>query len=101
MATPSVKRAPNAVRAIREDKMLTKAELARAAGISALTLARIEAGSECRVDTMRKILFALGMEPTDKDRVFGTGAAPDDGEGAPLPLQGDTKPRRDLSRRWR
>jgi DNA-binding XRE family transcriptional regulator len=66
-------RAVNNVRALREEQLLTKAELARKAGISPLTLSRIEAGHECRVDTKRKIILALGLEPADKDRVFGTG----------------------------
>ena len=61
----------NNVRALREAQLLTKAELARKAGISALTLARIESGCRCRVDTKRKIILALGLEPTDKEMVFG------------------------------
>jgi len=69
----------NNVRALREAQLLTKAELARKAGISALTLARIESGSRCRVDTKRKIILALGLRPTDKDRVFGAGKADGDG----------------------
>jgi DNA-binding XRE family transcriptional regulator len=68
-------RATNNVRVLREQQLLTKAELARKAGISALTLARIEGGSDCRVDTKRKIIFALGLAPTDKDKVFGAGLA--------------------------
>jgi DNA-binding XRE family transcriptional regulator len=68
-------RATNNVRTLREEQLLTKAELARKAGISALTLARIESGHACRVDTKRKIILALGYAPTDKDRVFGRGTA--------------------------
>ena len=68
-------RAANSVRALREEQLLTKAELARKAGISALTLARIEGGCACRVDTKRKIIFALGLEPIDRDKVFGHGSA--------------------------
>ncbi len=67
-------RAANNVRALREEQLLTKAELARKAGISPLTLSRIEGGSDCRVDTKRKIILALGLRPVDKDKVFG--AAP-------------------------
>ena len=67
----ALQRATNNVRVLREQQLLTKAELARKAGISALTLARIEGGSDCRVDTKRKIIFALGLAPTDKDKVFG------------------------------
>ncbi len=66
-----MRREPNHVRALREEQLLTKAELARKAGISPLTLARIERGAACRVDTKRKIILALGLSPTDKDRVFG------------------------------
>jgi DNA-binding XRE family transcriptional regulator len=66
-----VPRTANHVRQLRERQLLTKAELARKAGISALTLARIERGQLCRVDTQRKILLALGLGPGDKARVFG------------------------------
>jgi len=71
--------AANNVRAIRVGLLLTKAELARKAGISPLTLARIEAGSDCRVDTKRKIILALGFAPTDKDKVFGGSGSPGKG----------------------
>ncbi len=60
----------NRVRALRERQLLTKAELARMAGISPLTLARIEGGSGCRVDTKRKIILALGLEPARAREVF-------------------------------
>jgi len=66
-------RASNNVQRLREDQLLTKAELARKAGLSALTVARIEAGQECRVDTKRKIILALGLTPTDRAKVFGNG----------------------------
>ncbi|MGC3997936.1 MAG: hypothetical protein QM767_10760 [Anaeromyxobacter sp.] len=49
-----VRRPPNNVQRLREEQLLTKAELARKAGVSALTVARIEGGSECRMDTQRK-----------------------------------------------
>ncbi len=64
-------RAPNRVRKLREEQLLTKAELSRKAGISPLTLARIEGGRECRVDTKRKIILALGLTPSDRAKVFG------------------------------
>ncbi|HET8724809.1 MAG TPA: helix-turn-helix transcriptional regulator [Anaeromyxobacteraceae bacterium] len=69
--TPRLRRAENNVRALREDQLLTKAELARKAGVSALTVTRVERGAECRVDTKRKIILALGLRPADRDRVFG------------------------------
>lgn len=60
----------NNVRKMREAKMLSKAELARLAGISPLTLDRIEKGKECRLATKRKILLALGLTIEQKDAVF-------------------------------
>lgn len=60
----------NNVRKIREAKMLSKAELARMAGISPLTVDRIERGKRCRVATMRKILVALGVKISQKRKVF-------------------------------
>ncbi|MBK9516526.1 MAG: helix-turn-helix transcriptional regulator [Anaeromyxobacter sp.] len=65
--------APNNVQRLREDQLLTKAELARKAGVSPLTVARIESGQECRVDTKRKIILALGLTPVDRAKVFGGG----------------------------
>ena len=60
----------NNVKEIREAKMLSKAELARMAGISPLTLDRIEKGKDCRMATKRKILLALGLKISQKERVF-------------------------------
>jgi DNA-binding XRE family transcriptional regulator len=67
------RRAPNNVQRLREDQLLTKAELARKAGISPLTITRIESGLDCRVDTKRKIILALGLTPSDRRKVFGAG----------------------------
>jgi predicted transcriptional regulator len=61
---------PNNLRKIREAKMLSKAELARLAGISPLTIDRIEKGMSCRLATKRKILQALGVKLAHKHRVF-------------------------------
>jgi DNA-binding XRE family transcriptional regulator len=60
----------NNVRKIRESKMISKAELARMAGISPLTIDRIEKGKPCRMATKRKILLALGLELRQKQKVF-------------------------------
>jgi len=60
----------NNVRKIREELLISKAELARKAGVSALTIDRIEKGMSCRMDTMRKIILALGLTLKDKERVF-------------------------------
>lgn len=67
------RRASNNVRRLREEQLLTKAELARKAGISPLTVSRIESGLDCRVDTKRKIILALGLTPSDRRKVFGNG----------------------------
>ena len=61
----------NNVRKLREEMLMSKAELARKAGVSALTIDRIESGKSCRMDTKRKIILALGYKLSDKDKVFG------------------------------
>jgi DNA-binding XRE family transcriptional regulator len=60
----------NNVKKLREAKMLSKTELARLAGISPLTLDRIEKGKACRMATKRKILFALGLTIEQKQTLF-------------------------------
>jgi len=60
----------NNVKKVREAKMLSKAELARMAGISPLTLDRIEKGKDCRMATKRKVLLALGLSIEQKNTVF-------------------------------
>ena len=65
----------NNVQRYREALMMSKAELARKAGLSTLTIDRLEAGRPCRLDTKRKVLLALGLRITDKDRVFGADGA--------------------------
>jgi DNA-binding XRE family transcriptional regulator len=62
----------NNVQRYRESLMMSKAELARKAGLSTLTIDRVEAGRACRLDTKRKILLALGLRVSDKAQVFGT-----------------------------
>jgi DNA-binding XRE family transcriptional regulator len=61
----------NNVQRYREALMMSKAELARKAGLSTLTIDRVEAGRPCRLDTKRKVLLALGLRISDKDCVFG------------------------------
>ncbi|HBR17604.1 MAG TPA: XRE family transcriptional regulator [Deltaproteobacteria bacterium] len=60
----------NNLRKIREELLISKAELARKAGISPLTIDRVENGYSCRVDTKRKIIQALGLKLTEKNKVF-------------------------------
>jgi DNA-binding XRE family transcriptional regulator len=61
----------NNVQRLREDQLLSKAELARRAGVSPLTIDRVERGEACRLDTKRKIILALGVPIQEKNRVFG------------------------------
>ncbi|NVN89876.1 MAG: helix-turn-helix transcriptional regulator [Desulfuromonadales bacterium] len=62
----------NSVKSIRESRLLSKAELARQAGVSSLTIDRVERGEKCRLETMRKIILALGYSLEDKEKVFQT-----------------------------
>jgi DNA-binding XRE family transcriptional regulator len=60
----------NNVRKIREDRLMSKMELARLAGVSSATIDRIERGEACRMETKRKIILALGYTLADKEIVF-------------------------------
>ena len=60
----------NKVKLIRESRLLSKAELARKAGVSSLTIDRVERGEACRLETMRKIILALGFSLDEKEKVF-------------------------------
>lgn len=60
----------NNVKKLREDRLMSKAELARLAGISPVTIDRVERGEECRMETRRKIILAFGFSLADKDKVF-------------------------------
>lgn len=76
----------NHVQRFRESLMMSKAELARKAGLSTLTIDRVEAGRACRLDTKRKILLALGMKISDKSQVFEALASRSSGEGRREPV---------------
>ena len=60
----------NKVKSIREARLLSKAELARKAGVSPLTIDRVERDETCRLETMRKIILALGYSLEEKEKVF-------------------------------
>lgn len=60
----------NHVREIRESLLMSKAELARKADVSPLTITRIERGYPCRMETMRKIILALGYKLSEKGKIF-------------------------------
>ena len=54
----------------RESLLMSKAELARAARVSPITITRIENGLPCRMETKRKIILALGLEISEKTKIF-------------------------------
>jgi len=49
---------------------MSKAELARKAGVSPLTIDRVEQGKNCRMETKRKLLLALGYSLSEKGKIF-------------------------------
>ena len=60
----------NKLNEIRESMLMSKAELARQANVSPITITRIEKNMPCRIETQRKILLALGLKPADKHKIF-------------------------------
>lgn len=52
----------NKVKWLREELLLSKAELSRKTGSTLTTIDRIERGEDCRMDTKRKIILALGCQ---------------------------------------
>ena len=71
----------NRVRELRENRLMTQAQLARKAKVALRTIHSVEKGMNCRMDTKRKILLALGMRFEDMDHVFPPAAAFDLGHG--------------------
>ena len=61
----------NNLKHYREKFLLSKAELARKAGISTLTIDRVEKGKSCRLETKRKIILALGFRLSQREKIFG------------------------------
>ena len=51
----------NRVRELRENRLMTQAQLARKARVALRTIHSVEKGMNCRMDTKRKILLALGL----------------------------------------
>jgi len=60
----------NNVKKIREERLMSKSELARRAGVSPITIDRIEEGLPCRVESKRKIIKALGYKLSDRNLLF-------------------------------
>ena len=62
--------AKNRLKEMRESLLISKTELARQAAVSPITVSRIEEGLPCRMETQRKILLALGLQVSDKPKIF-------------------------------
>jgi DNA-binding XRE family transcriptional regulator len=60
----------NTLKKAREALMMSKAELARAARVSPITISRIEQGLPCRMETKRKLLLALGLNLSERQKIF-------------------------------
>ncbi len=78
---------PNRVRELRENRLMTQAQLARKARVALRTIHSVEKGMNCRMDTKRKILLALGMRFEDKEYVFPTGRRADPFQAALVPSE--------------
>ena len=63
----------NRVKEVREGLLISKSELANRAGVSTLTIDRVEKGKSCRMDTKRKIILALGYDLSGKIKIFPEG----------------------------
>lgn len=70
---PNVSAHLNLLKNFREKLFMSKAELARKAGISTLTIDRVERGKNCRLETKRKIILALGLSLTEGQNIFRSG----------------------------
>ena len=62
----------NSLKRYREQTLISKAELARKAGLSVLTIDRIERGQSCRLDTQKKLLLALDLDLSEENKIFGS-----------------------------
>ncbi len=77
----------NRVRELRQDRMMSKAELARRAEVTVQTIDRIEKGKDCRLDTKRKIILALGYDLGERSRIFNSEEAEERGPHWEFDLQ--------------
>lgn len=62
----------NRIRAARQARGWTQAELAQRAGISPRTVYAVECGRSCRQATKRRILTAIGVSWEERDEYFGS-----------------------------
>jgi DNA-binding XRE family transcriptional regulator len=60
----------NSLKRYREQILISKAELARKAGLSVLTIDRIEKGKSCHLATKRKIILALDLDLSKEHKIF-------------------------------
>ena len=60
----------NSLKRYREQILMSKAELARKAELSVLTIDRIEKGKGCHPETKRKILMALDLDLSKEHNIF-------------------------------
>jgi transcriptional regulator with XRE-family HTH domain len=51
------------LRAVRQARLQTQLDLSREAGVSHMTIRRVEHGYPARYETVRKLAAALGVEP--------------------------------------
>ncbi len=82
----------NRVRELRENRLMTQAQLARKAKVALRTIHSVEKGMNCRMDTKRKILLALGLRFEDKDQVFPPASLMDRMENTLNPNLGNGNP---------
>ena len=69
----TVVRKKNNLKKVREERLMSKAELARAAEVSVMTITRIEGGAPSQPRTKRKILGALDIPLENRATVFPGG----------------------------
>ena len=60
----------NSLKKYREQVLVSKAELARKAGLAVQTIERIEKGKGCRLETKRKIIQALDLKLSEANLIF-------------------------------
>ena len=78
----------NLVRTLREERLMSREELAKRARVSLRTIWSVESGHECRLETKRAILRALGIARSRHRVVFPATARADAATDLPLdPLE--------------
>ena len=61
----------NSLKSYPKQILVSRTELARKTGSSVQTIERIEKGEGCRLETKRKIILALDLKLSEKDKIFG------------------------------